>query len=487
MSRLSACSGHCDPGVSTMSHPISLVLLAALLLPLPAWAQGLLDQGWNPAATSAQLILPNGAVHELVLSQRPLAPGRVGVVGVSRAGDVRAYLFLINGGLHSGHVYGASGRYSLLKTAQGLHWQRQDEQQFVADLSNDLSTQNLSEAVQNPAPQAAPDAEGLYQIDLLVLYTPLTRSRIAGEVADRALELVFLSNAFLENSGIPVRFRIARVQAYRGTDESADYFENKQALIDDAAVRRARDRAQADLVVLLRTNDEVTGFCGLSSGFNGGVPDGAEVPTDVDPERDAFVVVAIAPAAAGEDCGDIAPLFAHELGHTLGGGHQFLPSGSLSTRPSNLPLLPEVRAGYYWRPYAQPHYCGLGGDALPMETIMTGGVRANVSGQGVAAQGARRGDYFSNPELTVDGVVCGIGGPGYSEVERNHYLAMSEAAPYVAAYRGPASASGEALKEQGQSADAAGSPAAGGALAGIALLLLAVPRRRWRASSFRRS
>ena len=133
------------------------------------------------------------------------------------------------------------------------------------------------------------------------------------------------------------------------------------------------------------------------------------------------------------------------------------------------------------------HYCGLGGDALPMETIMTGGVRANVSGQDVAAQGARRGDYFSNPELTVDGVVCGIGGPGYSEVERNHYLAMSEAAPYVAAYRGPASASGEALKEQGQSADAAGSPAAGGALAGIALLLLAVPRRRWRASSFRRS
>ena len=109
---------------------------------------------------------------------------------------------------------------------------------------------------------------------------------------------------------------------------------------------------------------------------------------------------------------------------------------------------------------------------------MTGGVRANVSGQDVAAQGARRGDYFSNPELTVDGVVCGIGGPGYSEVERNHYLAMSEAARYVAAYRGPASASGEALKEQGQTAAASQHPVAGGSLAGLAVLLLAVPRRR---------
>lgn len=275
------------------------------------------------------------------------------------------------------------------------------------------------------APRAEPDAKGHYVVDLLVLHTPLAEARLNGSAAVSALaeNLTASANTYFANSLVPVRYRLVGVGKSSATSDDAGYFTNQAEIAADPGVRAHRDRVGADLVVLLRAN-EGTNFCGLGGLFNGG--EQTDPPANVGPDRDAFAVIGAAPDDNGNACADLPHLFAHELGHCMGGGHQYIPSGVYVNDGGT------VQLGAYWKPYAHATYCGLSDGGLRNNTIMTGGVRVD----GVYLQGGEmRGDYFSNPALSVDGLPCGVAPAESTEPETNNAKSISEAAPYVAAYR----------------------------------------------------
>lgn len=173
------------------------------------------------------------------------------------------------------------------------------------------------------------------------------------------------------------------------------------------SVESLRDQTTSDLVVLLRTQDTAE-LCGLSAGFNG--LQQSDPPTDVNPERDAFNVVAAAPAADGSStCNDTT--LPHELGHSLAAGHDYAASVGFA----------------YWKPYAHALPC-LGENGTTYFSLMWG--------RGVGPGGGR-GDVITNPDALLGGRVCGSEGvPGVEPTQANNVRAMTEAAPYVAAYRG---------------------------------------------------
>ena len=312
------------------------------------------------------------------------------------------------------------------------------------------------------APRAAPDAQGNYRVDVLVLYTALAEPRRRGDTPMRpyAARLIAASNRYFANSLMPVRYRLVGVERTEATSERADYASNQADLAASAAVRERRNRVGADLVVLLRANDASNG-CGLGGLFNGG--EQTDPPANVDPERDAFAVVGAAPSDDGVSCIDVEHTFAHELGHCMGGGHQNPAFSGVHIREGN-----NVYIGSYWKPYAHASYCGFTSNGLRNNTIMMGGV-GQANGPYVQG-GDLRGDYFSNPALTVDGAPCGTYLAGLTEVEADNARSISEAAPYVAAYRASADARAEG------SGMAAGSLPP--SLAMLALAVLAARRRR---------
>jgi hypothetical protein len=273
------------------------------------------------------------------------------------------------------------------------------------------------------APRAGPDAEGNFVIDVLVLVTPLAEARLPGGGRPLADQLIASANQYFVNSLMTVRYRLVGFARSTATSESKDYLQNQADIAADAGVRQIRDQVGADLVALLRAN-EPSNICGIGGLFNGGQQ--TDPPQNVDPERDAFVVVGAAPGNDGRACADLEQLFAHELGHCMGGGHQYLPTG--------VPVVEngQVVLGSYWKPYAHATYCGLTSNGQRNNTIMMGGIRV----EGVYLQGGNlRSDYFSNPGLVVDGLACGSYVAGLTEAEADNARSITEAAPYVAAYR----------------------------------------------------
>lgn len=427
----------------------ALVAVAPLFaLPLaPPGAAGLVDAGLSAASlrsdTRLELRLPGHTSQTLDLVQQALASGQTGVTARSPSGDTRVYAYLSGDRILSAVAHGRHGPHQLAEHEGRRHWMPMRQTTGRGDA--------LMPAVAWPvnplaaAPMAAPDVDGLYTVRVLVLYTPLLAERLAPTTpAEEAQRLLFLSNAYHETSAVPVRYAYAGVAAFTGTDENAGFYENLAAMVGNRQVRELRDRTGADLVVLLRTQDGNADLCGLSSGFNGGQR--GDPPSTVDPERDAFNVVGIAPAADGSsNCFD--DVFPHELGHSLAAGHDYAGS-----------------AGYaYWKPYAHALPC-LNAEGLRYFSLMWS--------LGVGPGGGRS-ELITNPDLVLDGQVCGAEGiPGVEASQADNARTMAEAAPYVAAYRGT---SGTASSGEDRARGGGGALPSG---AGLILLLAAWTRQR---------
>ena len=283
----------------------------------------------------------------------------------------------------------------------------------------------------SPPPVAQRNADGNYEVDLLAVYTPLYESRYGGRDGTRSevLRLVSVANQYFENSGVAVRYRLLAAEKYTGTQESSDGPRNLRILTADPAIRAYRDRVGADLVAFLRTQDGVASV-ELSSGFNG--EDHNDPPQDVDPDRDFTAVIFSGPDGAGRRDGDW--VFAHELGHNLGGGHNYKAHN---------------QDGFYWKPYAHGTECGLLAPGQKLVSIMSyGDLHASGNLFGVAVGDVRfgtstvtdtievRGDFFSSPNVQRNGMTCGSDNPGDPESKlADNARVINEAAPYVAAYR----------------------------------------------------
>ena len=290
-----------------------------------------------------------------------------------------------------------------------------------------------------PAPTAAPDRDGRYAVDVLVLYTPRYQARLGGVqgVLDEAHRLIAFSNRLLANSKVNVHFNLVGLGAYSATDEDNSVTENRVELPQNPAVQALRDQVAADLVVLMRTEDGQVNVCGLGSAFNAG--ERSDPPANVDPERDAFSVVVAAGLEDGSagNCNDY--VFPHELGHALGAGHNYLFDQAIGSLVTS------------WKPYAHGAVCaGVNGQASYVSVVFGIGLDGlNAAGLQL---GAPVGDFFSNPDLLLDGEFCGLAsaveeqGPAEA-LQADNARAMREAAPYVAAYRASLTARVQARNE----------------------------------------
>lgn len=264
---------------------------------------------------------------------------------------------------------------------------------------------------------AARATDGKYEVDLLLLYTEPVVQELGG--FDKALtdahERVATANQYFDNSLIPVRYRLVGTEPYPGGGEPNAPAE----LPTHTDVVALRNQFGADLVSVLRSTS--TTACGQAMTFNGGVlAASADDPQNVDPERDAYNVVFCLQGTT----------FAHELGHNLGAGHDYTYSGQ--TNPATgqpIPVYAAVIGSGYWRSYAHGWRCGPG--QLPGSkhcSIMHYCTSPDALYENLS------GDFFSNPLLVRDGEVCGSDGPAEA-LQADNARSITEAAPFVAAYR----------------------------------------------------
>jgi hypothetical protein len=412
--------------------------------------------------TATQLVTPQPALkvdlpgRSLTFATKTMSPqsGMTGVRGATADAANRFQAFVWNGKILSADVYADDGRYQLVNHFGTQYWVRDVD---IPTLETPLGSFDvnplppLPPAPGAPAPKAAPGPDGKYRIDLHVLYTPLYRQRTGYSVAAiqaEAQRLIFLSNTYFANSGMPIAYRLVGLSPYSATSEGVGCLDNLAVMAIDPTVRAARDATGADVAVLFRTSDNDSSG-GMSQGFNQHVQD--DPPRNVDPEHDGVVCVHAAPEASRADALslDVEHSFAHELGHTLSGGHQYdRPKSSGGT--------------YYWRPYGHAWQCGIAKEgAVPpflgpglYYDVMTGhnGMIGSiylfhdsppfpdvgVEGPYGPVIGQPKGDFFSNPRQKRGGMRCGadiVQPPLGEALQADNARAITEAAPYVAAYR----------------------------------------------------
>lgn len=412
-----------------------LALLACVLLG-PAHAALLSAADLQQPQSSLSIALPERGTLNFKTTVHEAREDMFGVHGVTATGD-RLSLFVAGDRILSGDIYAAGGHWRLQDTG---YWSRVqgaalDTPFFTPDGRSDVARPHTGHPVVSvPAPRAEPGADGNYTVDVLVLFTPLAVGRLGGGSSAIALaeRLIFLANTYYINTRIPVRYRLVGTDTFNGTSEAVGYYQNLDELAAHAKARSLRDNVGADLVGLIRSQDGEADLCGLSAGFNG--EDRSDPPSDVQPERDGFFVAGMAPGAERNPCRDY--IFAHEMGHNFGAGHE-------STQYIAVPGGTIPPGAYYWKSYGHGAYCGDAGSGAMYRSIMAIGnlfIAVNTSNSNGSVP-LEPGDFFSNPDLLMDGKACGSEGvPGTELTEANNARAITEAAPYVAAYRGTAKA-----------------------------------------------
>lgn len=261
-----------------------------------------------------------------------------------------------------------------------------------------------------PSSAAAPEADGLHRIDLLLLYTPRYLHALGSVAAvEQALAAtVARANTLFANSGIAARYEIKSMQAYSGVSETLPTAVALNVLQADALVQQHRDRVGGDLTVLIATRDLGANLCGKAALFNGGMQ--SDTANAVDAVSDSVAIVHLGAGQFREGCN--ATTFAHELGHLLGGGHEATADDGAAV-------------GAYWKPYAHGWTCGTRTDGRKQATVM--------SSDGALIADA---EVFSSPRLTRGGEPCGqVGAADDEATQADNVRAISEAIPHVAAYR----------------------------------------------------
>lgn len=432
--------------VLLLPQAVALALPVLNQLPLAAVPAALSAAALSTAGQPVQLSLPDSTTASLLGQQTLYGKGQVGTVARSNSGDLRFYGFVSGGQILSADAYGRSGHYELVSYQDRPYWAPARSE----STKTDALVPPTPRATPTIAPTTGPDADGRYEVSVLVLYTPLYAQRIAPlKVEDEAQRLVFLASATMQTSAVPVRYRLAGVASYTGTDENSGFYDNLASMVGHPQVTALRNRHDADLVMLLRSQDGNADLCGLSSGFNGFTR--SDPPDNINPDRDAFNVAGLAPAE-GSSASCFDDVFAHELGHSLAAGHDYAGSAGFA----------------YWKPYAHAMPCANANGLHYFSLMWSLGI----------GPGGGRSELITNPELLLDGNTCGAEGvDGVEATQANNARAMREAAPYVAAYRGKSGASTGGTN--GSSGSAAGM--SGGSFAGLVslgLALLGIGRRR---------
>jgi len=223
------------------------------------------------------------------------------------------------------------------------------------------SPQRQSADQQGPTLEAA--TSGKSTVTLLVLYSSEFANGFASPTG-RINQLISFTNQALERSGVDIELKLARTQVH--SFNNGDSISNLLRQITDgtgsfASVNSIRNQYKADLVALLPFKDN-----NASSGV-------AWVNGD-DP-RFAYSVTQLSPRCCDS-------VFAHELGHNLGSGHERQSANPRQNSPCDFNF-----TGYS---------CGHGNASRNWGTIMS------------YLNSGRVNHVFSNPSLDCLGEPCGI-------------------------------------------------------------------------------
>ena len=226
-------------------------------------------------------------------------------------------------------------------------------------------------------------------VDVMVVYTPSSRIAVGGTQAIEALidSYFVYTNMVYESSGVLHRFRLVHAQ-------EIDYVESGNSLTDLMRLRGMndgfmdevhplRDESGADLVSLINTSGSA-GVAYLMQELSVGF------------ESSAFS--AIAPNTGPIPVGLV---FAHETAHNMGSTHNNTPGA------------------------AQGVFCYSFGHRTADEQWRT--VMSAFPGTFV--------DFFSSPDLSVDGMPLGVNGDGCPPDAADNVRSLNESAATVAQFR----------------------------------------------------
>lgn len=336
----------------------------------------------------AQLSRPNAARFNIPLfdgktyrAQREeietRGPGDITWRGKIREGKFSGDVVLtLKNGFVSGLIYSPDSVYEIVAKG-GREILVQLDQRLFPECAGDIKGDPAKINTPAAAPEATIDSGD--RIDVLVLYTTPVKNAVGGDAQAQALaqSAIDVSNTAYRNSKIRQRVRLVNAQE-TSIAETGSLSSELTALRANAGVGTLRNTFQADLVAMLSTSNDACGI-GFLMGSVAGNP------------NNGFTVTSRTCAV-----GNLS--FPHELGHNMGDAHN-----------------PENGSGGTFS-YSFGHW-------------VNGNYRTVMSYVDQCTAGCVRQPYFSNPEVSFNGVPTGITNA------RDNARSMNNTADAIAGYR----------------------------------------------------
>jgi hypothetical protein len=288
-------------------------------------------------------------------------------------GDV---ILTIKNGYVSGLIYSPETVYEIVPKGDRQILVQLDQRLFP-ECAGDIKGDPAKVSAPSAAPEAAIDSGD--RIDVLVLYTTPVKNSLGGDAQAQAFaqSAIDVSNTAYRNSVIRQRVRLVNAQETT-IAETGSLSSELTALRANANVATLRNTFNADLVAMISNSSDNCGIGFLMGSVAGNSNNGFTVTS-----RTCAV-------------GNLS--FPHEMGHNMGDAHN-----------------PENGSGGTYS-YSFGHW-------------VNGSYRTVMSYVDQCAAGCARQPYFSNPNISFNGVPTGIANA------RDNARSMNNTADAIAGYR----------------------------------------------------
>ncbi|MBI4741770.1 MAG: hypothetical protein HY777_09550 [Betaproteobacteria bacterium] len=297
-------------------------------------------------------------------------------VGTLRGIERSQAVFVVTGDVVAGNITTPAGRYHIRFIGNGVHEVQQiDESKFPEEAHGEEAhgqgvpdVGGQKSASDTPAPDVQADDGST--IDVMVVYSPASRSAAGGTAAMQALISLGIAetNQTYQNSGITQRVRLvySAEVAYTETGKILDALQCITSTTDGCldSIHALRNTYGADLVSIWVEDRD---YCGIANMMR---------TVSASFESQGF-------SAVSRSCATGYYSFGHEMGHNMGASHD------VYVESSNLP-------------YSYAHGFAYPQAASPWRTVMAYNDACQAAGKYCT-----RLPYWSNPSVTNGGVAMG--------------------------------------------------------------------------------
>ncbi len=366
------------------------------------------------AVPSFQLNLFDDASYTCMISQKTVNPdGTISLTGTTEDDDSSSVFITYSQteDVLIGTIFRKDGVYDIKYLSDGRYAVRQIDQSKFNEHPESNPEGGVEKGTVSPESDSMDDAAKSItkstssgaEIDILVAYTPKAMTQVGGEAAINVLanNAIAVSNAAYAKVGITQRLRLKYTieTTTMVADESANNWEKVLSYLINTTdgvldeVSDARETYKADLVVLLAGS---TDSCGLAANI-----DVSKTPSE------GYAVMA-------HDCAVDNLSFPHELGHLMGGKHDWY-----------MYLNEEHGHGGWDKEAKDDHAHGFIASDYSFRTIMSYVNQCNYEG-GVSCP---RLPFFANSTYIYNGTAAGIDSGDYKQA--NVWLTLNSTADAI--------------------------------------------------------